>query len=392
MIFENVEVSGTTSLPLENLRTEVLRESFVADRPYPPFHRVAMDGVAISLSAWEKGMRSFRILGCQKAGAPQENLAQQECCLEVMTGSVLPEGCDAVIRYEDIQIENGLAHIRADLSVESGMNVHGEGSDYQKGNVLLKSGCVLRSPGWAVGASIGQTSVEVSRRPKIALVSTGDELVPVSESPKAHQIRQSNSYAFLSALRVFGFEDVRIFHVVDEPKEIIKTLEMILSEFGVLVLSGGVSMGRYDFIPRALADLHVKEIFHKVRQKPGKPLWFGKGKDKQLVFGLPGNPVSSLICLYRYVLPALRKSLGLVSEQRPFAVLEKDIQIKNNLTYFQPVQIRYGTDGRIYAWPVDSNGSGDFASLSLSAGFVELPEGPRVCQKNEAFPLYLWGE
>jgi len=391
LILKHTTESNTDSIYIENLQEEVLREPLIADRSYPPFNRVAMDGIAISTSAWEKGIRTFNIENCQKAGEPQKTLKNESNCLEVMTGAVLPKGCNAVIRYEDIQIENQNATVNADIAISNLLNVHKEGSDYKKGDLLVSSHTLMSAPHWSIAASIGKETVKISQRPTISIISTGDELVVVGETPQSHQVRISNSYTLLSSLRSNGFNKVTLSHIKDDPKEILSQLKIHLENSDIVILSGGVSMGKYDFIPQCLSDLKVKEIFHKVKQKPGKPLWFGITTHNKLVFGLPGNPVSSLICLHRYVLPALWKQMGQSqSGNNHFAALEEEIIFKKNMTYFLPVKVRHTNKGQLLAKPIRSNGSGDFASLIESDGFLELTEEQEVFPSGSAHPLYLW--
>jgi molybdopterin molybdotransferase len=225
----------------------------------------------------------------------------------------------------------------------------------------------------------------------ISVVSTGDELVRVDDTPSDFQIRQSNSDALISSLRANGFNNINNFHLRDDEDEILSSLGDILDSSAVIIISGGVSKGKFDFIPGALIKLGAQEVFHKVKQRPGKPLWFGIAEENKTVFGLPGNPVSSLICLHRYVLPSLWKSIGInAAEQRPYAVLEEDYKFEKELTCFLPVKITYSNDGTTTVKPITLSGSGDFTSLAKSTGFIELDENTSHFEKGKAFPLYLW--
>jgi len=393
LIQENILPTQKVTLRIDDLSDSVLQETLIADRDYPPFHRVAMDGIAICYDTWLKGKRKFEIERCQQAGEPAVPLRNPENCIEVMTGSVLPDGCDAVIRYEDIQSIDSGAELDDNVSIKKMQNVHHKGSDYKKGDILLEPGVVLTSPQWSVAASVGAHEVAVAKPPRVALVSTGDELVDVSTVPLGHQIRRSNSFTLLSSLRASGFSDIKLFHLRDNMKEIMKTLAQIIEDYEVVILSGGVSKGKFDFIPKALTDLKVREIFHKVRQKPGKPLWFGVTEKRHLVFGLPGNPVSALICLHRYALPVLKQSMGIHNQTKSnqvYAVLDEKVEFKKNLTYFLSVAVRASKNGTLLAKPICSNGSGDFSSLTTSSGFLELPENQDVFERGQAYPLYLW--
>lgn len=400
LIFQNTYLRPIEGIAIEDLRCEVLRQDLFADRSYPPFPRVAMDGIAIQLASWSLGNRKFKIAGCQKAGALQLSLEDPDSCFEVMTGAPLPLATDCVIRYEDLRIEGGIAEVKMDKngsapSLALMQNVHAMGADYNKGDLLVPALTVMNSPIWSIAASIGQSEVAVSQRPQIAIISTGDELVEVGSIPAPYQIRLSNAYTILSSLRALGFTKVTLHHLKDRKTDLLESLSVILDQNDILILSGGVSMGKFDFVPDCLADLKVEKVFHKVRQKPGKPLWFGVSDQQKQVYGLPGNPVSALVCLHRYVLPALKMALGQdkqSSGHQVYGTLSEEVRIKNGLTNFLPVKVELSTDGRIVVTPSRSNGSGDFRSLIGSLGFIELDESQQTYSKGHLCPLYLWRE
>lgn len=382
-------------LSIENLLDEVLRQDIVADRDYPPYNRVAMDGIAISFESWANGLRTFTIKSCQRAGDPKSRLKDANGCVEVMTGSVLPDGCDTVIRYEDLNITGGNARVGENHKPERMQNIHVKGSDCRKGDILIKSGTFLNPTHWSVIASTGQSRIRVSARPNVSIISTGDEVVGAGDTPAEHQIRDSNSFALRSSLYGFGFHSVRHFHIRDNLEETSDLFERVFRDFDVVIITGGVSKGKFDYVPEVLGTMGVEKIFHGVRQRPGKPMWFGMTQGEKPVFGLPGNPVSSLVCFYRYVIPALCRMKGATCTEtytRPHAALAEDFRFGKNLTYFLPVSIKYLKDGRTEAVPVKLNGSGDFISLAGSSGFIELPEDRQYFSQGEAYPLYLWRE
>lgn len=376
--------------PLEALGPEILAEDLYNSEPLPPFDRVAMDGIAIAFERWAAGQRDFAVAGVQAAGAPPLSLPDPALCLEVMTGAVLPPGCDTVIPYEQLQRSDAGMQLPEDLSLSRGQNVHHTGSDYAPGSLLLSAGTRLAGPQWAVAASLGKAHLQLAVRPAIAIVSTGDELVPVGATPLPHQIRLSNPYLIEADLRARGFDAITRCHLPDHEGQLAEHLQTLLSLNSVLILSGGVSMGKFDLLPDLLQQLGVNCHFHKIRQKPGKPMWFGSGPQDQLVFALPGNPVSVAVCLHRYVLPALQQMLGQPPAARPFAVLQQAIVFQKPLVNFVPVRVVYAPNGQIQAWPLPMNGSGDFASLARSDGFLELPAAPEIFKAQEAYPLWRW--
>ncbi len=360
----------------------VLAEPILADRDFPPFNRVSMDGIAIHLEEWIKGRRTFLIESTQAAGQEQKNLSNVSHCIEVMTGAILPSGCDAVIRYEDVKIEGKEATINLE-TILPGQSVHRQSADARKDEMLLEPGVVISPAEVALFAAVGKSNVKVYGFPRAAIISTGDELVEIDTIPKLHQIRRSNSYALQSAMMEMGWEAVR-FHLEDERKSMEKGLKDILQHYDVIILSGGVSMGKFDFVPQVLEDIGIHRLFHQVSQRPGKPFWFGKSQSGKVAFALPGNPVSTFMCFYKYVKPWVLKCLGIEPENL-MATLGADFSFSPQLTYFLQVSIK-SEAGRMVAYPDSGGGSGDFANLKNVSGFLELPLETNDFKKGEVFP------
>ena len=379
------------SLPLAQCAGAVLRENIYAERDAPPFDRVAMDGIALDSSAVSGGVRQLQIQATQAAGDPPLVLGSRTACIEVMTGALLPTGCDSVVAVEEIVIRERHAELAQSVTVESGQNVHRRGTDTRQGTLLVTAGVRLRAPEIAIAASAGMPRIRVSSQPMLAVISTGNELIEPGESVLPHQVRRSNAYAIVAALRAHGFQRVADDHIIDDLIELKRRLKFHLETHDVLVLSGGVSMGRYDLVPKALDELGVHPVFHKVAQRPGKPFWFGVAGSGAAVFALPGNPVSTLVCLRRYVIPALLASLG----QNPAPLPEKialntPVTVTPPLTFFLPVRVELDDWGRPWAVPQPTNGSGDFTALAGTDGFVELPPGPNTYAKGFITRLYRW--
>ncbi len=370
-------------IKIELLEGRILSESVKADRDFPPFDRVAMDGIAIQFNSFEEGWRDFKVEGLQAAGQPRSTLRDHQNCIEVMTGAMLPIGSDTVIRYEDISIVNKIAKVKIE-SIEKGQSIHPRASDAKKGDVLLAAGHRISPSEVALLAAVGKSDGEVLAFPKTAIVSTGDELVDIHDLPQPHQIRRSNSYALRTALTTMGCTPT-LFHLKDERNALHDELSKILINYQLVILSGGVSKGKFDLVPAALESLGVKKIFHEVSQKPGKPFWFGVTK-KQVVFAFPGNPVSTFLCFYRYLKPWLEKSMGI---EKPVgsAVLANDFSYEANLmTYFLQVKIK-NEAGRLIAYPIPGGGSGDFANLKDADGFLELESHRTYFKAGEVFPF-----
>jgi molybdopterin molybdotransferase len=390
LIGQHLQCLPIESLPLAQCAGAVLRENVYAERDQPPYDRVAMDGIALASQAVGAGSRAFRIQATQAAGDAPLTLNAPSDCIEVMTGSVLPAGCDSVVPVEELTVANGQAGLSAQVRIEPWQNVHRRGSDACQGALLLPAGQRLHAPEIAIAASAGLARIRVASQPMLVVISTGNELVEPGEPVLAHQVRRSNAYAVVSALKEHGFQRVADDHIRDETQELRARLRLHLKTHDVLVLSGGVSMGRFDLVPQVLQELGVRTIFHKVAQRPGKPLWFGMGPSGAAVFGLPGNPVSTLVCLTRYVLPALSGSLGQAPEPPERMALGAPFAVKAPLTHFIPVRLQQDDSGREWAMPSPTKGSGDFTSLAGTAGFIELPPGPNTYARGFVTRLHRW--
>jgi molybdopterin molybdotransferase len=307
-----------------------------------------------------------------------------------MTGAILPPGCDNVIPYEQLEMADGFASLNGAVDTSPYHNVHRRGADSRQGRLLLESGTLLRAPEIAVVASAGMARVRVSSQPAIMVMSTGDELVEPGDAIADFQVRRSNAYAVAATFRRRGFHRVGDDHVLDDEHLLRERLSLHLTTHEVVVLSGGVSMGKFDLVPKVLMQLGVSEVFHNVAQRPGKPMWFGIGPHGQSVFGLPGNPVSTLVCLIRYVIPAIAEAMGTRRAPAERIALASSVTFKPALAYFLPVVIEHDDWGRAWASPKPPNGSGDFLSLAGTDGFVELPPGPNTYAKGFVTSVYRW--
>jgi molybdopterin molybdotransferase len=378
------------SLPLAQCAGAVLRENVYAERDAPPFDRVTMDGIALDSAAARGGTRRFRLQAMQAAGDAPLALASRSACIEVMTGAVLPAGCDAVVPVEQIRNDGASVELASDVGVEAGQNVHPRGSDSRQGQLLLQAGIQLGAPDIAVAASAGMARIRVSSQPAIVVISTGNELIEPGEAILPHQVRRSNAYGVVAALRRHAFQRVADDHLLDDLEELRARLRFHLDTHDVLVLSGGVSMGRLDLVPRALEELGVRLVFHKVAQRPGKPMGFGVTQSGQAVFALPGNPVSTLVCLARYVVPALYAAMGRVRDIPAKIAIAAPVTVDAALALYMPVRLETDDWGRAWAVPCPTNGSGDFTSLAGTDGFVELPPGPNTYPKGFVTRLHRW--
>lgn len=384
IILDHLFFPKTESISLEVAHGRVLAEEVKSDRDLPSFDRATMDGIAVLFERADIGQKDFLIEGIQAAGQIRQTLMDRTKCFEIMTGAPLPLGTDSVIPYEGLKIENKIARLLN--SVSRNQNVHYQGSDAQQNEILLTPGFKISSAEVALLASVGKSEVRVFKNPVVAVISTGDELVDVDQTPLPHQIRKSNRYALTSSLNELGCE-ADVFHLIDDERILNAEIEDILAKYELIILSGGVSKGKFDFVPKVLEGLGIKKLFHQVSQRPGKPMWFGQS-EKNIVFALPGNPVSTFMCFHRYIKPWLMKSMGQEIKIQK-AILAEDFDFIPSLTYFLQVKIR-NENGKLMAYPVMGGGSGDFANLKEVDGFLELPLAQSEFPKGEAFPLILF--
>jgi molybdopterin molybdotransferase len=389
-IYSRLTCLPIESLPLTQCVGATLRENIYAERDQPPFDRVAMDGMAVDSESVRRGARRFRIQGVQAAGAPQMKLLSHENAIEVMTGAILPLGSDCVIPVEHLEVQDGFASLNASAMNSQYQHIDRRGNHSRQGTLLLETGTLLRAPEIAVAASAGMARVRVSSQPAVMIVSTGDELIEPGDPIEDYQVRRSNAYAVAATLRTRGFGRIGDDHVADDEEQMRERLALHLTTHEVVVLSGGVSMGKFDLVPKVLQQLGVQQVFHKIEQRPGRPMWFGIGPQGQAVFGLPGNPVSTLVCLIRYVIPAIAEAMGTKRAAPERLALAAPVTFQHPLAYFLPVALEHDDWGRPWASPRRPNGSGDFLSLRGTDGFVELPPGPNTYPKGFVTTLYRW--
>jgi molybdopterin molybdotransferase len=388
-ILSSVRPTPTEAVALAHCVARVLRQAVVAERDQPPFDRVTMDGIAIEHQRLARGERRFVVQAMQAAG--DEALALESGkAIEIMTGASLPAGADCIVPVERIAVADQAATIEAGYSAEPGQFIHRRGSDHVRGTRLLHSGTRIGAMEVAVIASSGLAEVDVAVRPSIAVVSTGNELVAAGEPIADHQVRLSNGPAIVAMLAEHGHVHAEHAHIQDDRGSLTARIRELLAGYEVLVLSGGVSMGKADYVPEVLQSLGVELVFHRISQRPGKPMWFGTGPDGQAVFALPGNPVSTLVCCRHYVIPALCKIAGMAATSPQFAALAQPLTFTTALTCFMPVRLLSNAAGQVLALPVPTNTSGDFASLAGTDGYVELALGQTDFPAGGVVPLHRW--
>ena len=362
LILSNVDLLEIETVALEKSLGRVLREDLSADRPFPPFDRVTMDGVAFRFADLDSS--SLALQGVHAAGSPTPPPLKEKHCWQIMTGSVMPPDCDTVIPYEEVSLTED--HATINCKAVPGKFIHRQGSDASTGDLMIKSGTRINPGHLGIMASIGAVQVKVTRLPRVKILTTGDELIPVHESPLPHQLRQSNGITLLSAIENWGPVNASWDHLPDELQATTTGIAQALELSDLVILSGGISKGRKDFVRPALESLRGAPLFHGVAQRPGKPLAFWKD-----IVALPGNPNSTLTTFRRYVVPLLRRMTGAPDEAGITLPLAEPICQHPFLTQFFPAQIN--PDGK--AVSLSPQNSGDFVTPLEGTGYLEIPPG-----------------
>jgi molybdopterin molybdotransferase len=369
LILQQARSFGTDTILLSESFDRILAEDVCADRDYPPFNRSAMDGYALKFNDIDKH-KEFRLVGEMLAGEGIKSLKEEGTCIKIMTGAPVPEGADIVIRVEDSELKDGMVKFKSYPS-KIWQNIAIRGEDAKSGEKVLHKSTIINASTSGLLASLGKNLVSVYSLPKVAIISTGNEIKSAGDVVLPHQIRDSNSYTIASFFQHYSIEIVSR-QLVSDRKVDIKNAIKILNEVDILILSGGVSMGDADFVPEVLIDCGVKEVFHKVQIKPGKPLWFGVRDNKTVVFALPGNPVSCQVAFKVFIEPFLRACFGLHPCQTIKLPLAGNRKKKSSFEEYFPCAL--GTFGsQTGLLPIKNNGSGDFTSVTLSSGLAMQP-------------------
>lgn len=374
---------GEEEVHFEAALGRVLAEDLRADRDLPPFDRATKDGIAVRFGAYESGTREFHIEGEQVPGREPVEVEGENGCVEIMTGAALGTSVDTVIPYEEVEIEDGVAKIKSE-DARNGQNVHPRGADKKAGETVVEKGQLVGSTVVNVAASLGKTTLKVQKLPRVVVITTGDEMVGPEEEPSTQQLRRSNGVTIKSVLSYFGLS-VDMLHLNDDYEHMKNEVGRCLDEYDVILTSGGVSAGKYDYLPKVFEDLGVRKLFYKVKQRPGKPFWFGRHPNKTVVFGFPGNPVSTYLCLNRYFIPWLRLGLGLEYRAIEYAALSETMTFEPALQRFVQVELVTDTKGVLRAIPMAGNGSGDFTTLAKTDAFLELPMEKKKFKKGKVF-------
>lgn len=371
---------------IEKVSGRILAEEVRADRDYPPFNRAAMDGYALR-SAEFQGPSRMKVGGTLFAGDFLQKGFREGEVLKIMTGAPVPPPFDAVVRVEDTQMEGDQVNINLD-EVHPWQNISPQGEDLKKGEEALRVGTFISPAEIALLASVGKRTLKVFKSPSVVIISTGTEIKPVGEEVLPHQIRNANGPVLEAFFRQFQLDRLQQYLVPDVPALLKETLQKAM-EADIVVLSGGVSMGEADDVPGVLAEMGVQKIFHKVKLKPGKPIWFGRKDNGPIVFGLPGNPFSNQVTFKLFIEPFLRKCFK--TEEAEPVYLKAGFERKKKAPMEEYFPCRLHTQaGETQLELCHFNGSGDVTATAFSHGLAFQPADAPPIEPGDLTAFYFW--
>lgn len=379
----NIHLLPVVQLPLGLATGMVLAEDVYAAVDIPAFPQSSMDGYAISYNGWQQH-KQLTLMGEMAAGSNTLMKVANDKAIRIFTGAAVPEGADTVVMQEKVKIDNS-ALIIEDENLNKGTNVRGKGSEITAGTLALEKGKLLTPAATGFLAGIGISAVKVYSEPSVTVIVTGNELQDPGQELQYGKVYESNSFALKAALQNINITDIKIVKAEDNLEVLVGILSAALKESDVVLLTGGVSVGDYDFVLRAAAQCGVTQLFHKVKQRPGKPLYFGM-KDNKVVFGLPGNPSSVLTCFYEYALPALEQMMARKSSVKTVHIpIGKTFKKVAPLTFF----LKGYYDGRV-ATPLDAQESYRMSSFANANCLIKIEEDVMERVEGELVEVHLF--
>ena len=382
LIRDHIKTPDPVKVSIETAAGLILAEDVYALTDVPPFNQSSMDGYALNYEGWKQN-NTLKIEGLAQAGLAEQSPLQIQNTCRIFTGAAVPPGADTVVMQEKVDIQDGKLIIK-DPSLLAGQNVRIQGSEAKKGELALEKGCLLNAPAIGFLAGLGIHELMVYPGPNLSIILTGNELLQPGLPLAYGQVYESNSYALNAAIREAGILNVDVFSAEDDLKILTEVLGIAMEQSNLVLLTGGVSVGDYDFVIRAAEANGVEQVFHKIRQKPGKPIYFGK-KGNKYIFGLPGNPASVLICFYEYVYPAI----GLLSKRekdlkKMSGILEANMKKPAGITHF----LKAYFDGK-YVKDLKAQESFRLSSFAIANCLIKLDEDRTEYKAGEEVEIHI---
>ena len=377
IVLKNTPLLAERKVALKETAGCTLAEDIVSDVDMPPFNKSAMDGYAVRSDDLRDIPVKLKIIEDIPAGSrPTKEIGPGQCA-RIMTGAPVPEGADTVVMQERTE-DDGHGTVTILEPASAGLNICLEAENLKAEDTVLRRGTVIRPSEIALLGAVGKSEVKIYRRPRAALLATGNEIVEIDATPSPGQIRNSSSHAVISRLYGEGIETDYLGIAGDDPANLRAALEKGIGEYDIFMVTGGVSVGRYDLVKDQLRQLGTDIRFEKVAVKPGKPTVFGTN-GKCVVFGLPGNPVSTLVLVELLVVPCIRTMMGHPEPVRPpiQAVLDEPISSRRQRDVFLPVRLYYD-NGTWRAVPVEYHGSADIVGLSRANALARIKPGGHI--------------
>ncbi|SKB27294.1 molybdopterin molybdotransferase MoeA [Daejeonella lutea] len=385
LIEAHIQLLSPVNVSLMDAGGLVIAEDVFAKTDVPPFNQSSMDGYAINYNGWQ-ATGELTIYGEVAAGSTSGTYLQAHTAARIFTGAAVPDGADTVVMQEKVRVDGNKLLIE-DESLVQGLNFRAKGSEIKSGAIALEKGSLMTPASIGYLAGVGIENISAYPRPSVAVILTGDELQAPGKSLVHGQVYESNSFALNAALKQAGVSQIKFYSSADTLAALTGVIREALDQADVVLLTGGVSVGDYDFVIRAASANDVEQIFHKIRQKPGKPLFFGK-KGQKVVFGLPGNPASVLSCYYEYVLPALgQMSSRKTALESRTAPLKTSLKKPAGLTQF----LKGYYDG-ISASDLKAQESFRLSSFAKANCLIRLEEGRAEYSENELVEIHLLPE
>ena len=373
IIADNSNKMPVTKIKVSKALGYVLAEAVYSPINMPPFRQSAMDGYAFT----HNGLTQFEVVNTSQAGDYVDGKIEQNQAVRIFTGAFVPDDTDTVVMQEHTSVNDNLLEI--EKMPEACANVRAKGEQIKKGELVFDVNTVITPAAIGFLACLGITKIKVYEKPKVAILVTGNELVPAGKKLPKGKIYESNSLMIESALQTIGIKKAAVFKVKDSLKKTIKAVESCLANFDVVLISGGISVGDYDYVKEALLKNGVTELFYKINQKPGKPLFFGR-KENKIVFALPGNPASSLTCFYVYALPALKKIMGFEAIHLPEMKRKINTDFKNTSGKTLFLKALY-EDEKVTV--LDSQSSAMLNTFAVANSLIVVPHDVTVIEAQE---------
>lgn len=383
LIKENCKPLNVVSLRLNNALNTVLAEDIYSPIDMPGFEQSAMDGYAIAFDDLAQA-NSIMVIGESYAGITQQQLLQPQTAIRIFTGAPLPLNADTVVMQEHVKRNGDEITIDAPI-LSKGMNVRSKGSEIKKGSLAMRKGELLSPAAIGYLAGLGTTQIKVYDFPSVSIITTGKEIIPPGNSLQFGQVYESNSLTLTNALKQIHISKISVYVADDEMEVLQSTIEKALHESDIVLITGGVSVGDYDLVPAALAKSGVDTVFHKVKQRPGKPLLFGR-KGYKTVFGLPGNPSSVLSCFYNYVLPAIQYMMNRPGGFIETRLLKMKEEFTKQIPLTQFLKGRYENDEVIQ---LGAQESFRLSSFAVANCLIEIPAEKMLVSKGEIVRVHV---